>query len=264
MINYTCGFPAVWCQNVCCEKAWGLKEWIYLIKRFDHITWSCPCWSCPSAGEHHVTWSKAPQQLLLFLFPFFLSPSWTFHPCWLNSWSSKFIIVLGRSSYTIFIRRFRLPIQHELFPWTTQKNVYNSMTIWQTQFADEDILIWWITPELQLNGPCHEIVFSTLFMVFFCFSVVSRAMWLMRLRQSRSSMMPQLCLSPREVTRHTSRCEVLSLSTGPRTFPPWCQNLQYDVRLILLCTSTASLLSRIRIICLRYQQQHHVLHCILS
>lgn len=63
---------------------------------------------------------------------------------------------------------------------------------------------------------------------FFVFS--PRGTWLMRLKPSRSSMTRQLCLSQREATRRTFRCEVQFRSTGPRIFPPWCQNPQYDVR----------------------------------
>lgn len=69
-------------------------------------------------------------------------------------------------------------------------------------------------------------------LVSFCVFVSShRGMWLMKSRPSRSLMTPQSCPSQQEVTPHTSRCEVPSRSTGPRTFPPWCQNPQYDVRL---------------------------------
>lgn len=145
--------------------------------------------------------------------------------------------------------------------------ICNSMTTWKNT-------IYWLrscdmkedsrtAPQWTLWG---DFFFLSMAVVSLRFPVVFfRGTWLMRLRLSRSSMMPQLCLSQQEVTPHTSRCEVLSHSTGPRTFLPWCRNLQYDVRLLL----NTRCLSYIICLCVQYQNsvwyiKHHLLCCILS
>lgn len=93
--------------------------------------------------------------------------------------------------------------------------------------VDVAFKIWGKIVEQFLHG---EILFPET-LCFFLFS--SRETWPMRLKPSRLSTMPQLCLSQQEATPRTSRCEVQFRSTGPRIFPPWCQNHQYDVRPLL-------------------------------